>query len=295
MRVNPNPTPALLEALARTQREQQTAMLQLASGRRVNAPSDDPAGAAVLVQNRARSAQADQFLRSSSSLSYQLQTADSTLNAVVLALQRAITLGVEGANGTMSDSDRASLAQEVTGIRDQLISLANLAFQGRFVFAGTATQTKPFVADPNQPSGVRYDGNTGVNTVEIGEGLSQQVNLPGSQIFMAPGSDVFQAVTDLITSLLAGAGIDTAVVSTRQAFDSITARRVFYGNALNQIEGQQTYLQNGKLLLSQQENEVGGADMAEAASRLANAQNAREAALAAAARISQLSLFDYLG
>ena len=294
MRINPNVTADLLASLANAQEEQNKAMLQMASGRRVNTPSDDPSAAAILVQNQAQSSQADQFLRSADSVQAQLQTTDSTLNSVVLALQRAISLGVQGANGTLSDANRASVVGELNGIQDQLIGLANLSFQGQFVFAGTATQAQPFVADATQPSGVRYDGNAGTNSVAVGDGVSMQVNVPGSQIFAAPGSDMFQAVHDLITVLQSNTGIDTAVTGVRAAFDHVTAQRVFYGNAMNQLQSQQTYLNNDKLLLSQQENAVGGADLAAATTNLLSAQNARSAALAAAGKISQLSLFDYL-
>jgi len=178
-------------------------------------------------------------------------------------------------------------------VQEQLISLANLSYQGRFVFAGTA-QIQPFVADPTSPSGVRYDGNAGVNSVAIGNGFSIEVNLPGSQIFADPAADTFQAVNDLINALLANAGIDSAVSGVRAAFDHTTAQRVFYGNTLNQLEAQQNYLNTQKLELSRQENAVGGADMAAVASRLVNAQNARDAALAAVGRASQANLFDYL-
>ncbi|PYX19583.1 MAG: flagellar hook-associated protein 3 [Acidobacteria bacterium] len=294
MRINPNVTADLLASLANAQEEQNKAMLQMASGRRVNTPSDDPSAAAILVQNQAQSSQADQFLRSADSVQAQLQTTDSTLNSVVLALQRAISLGVQGANGTLSDANRASVVGELNGIQDQLIGLANLSFQGQFVFAGTATQAQPFVADATQPSGVRYDGNAGTNSVAVGDGVSMQVNVPGSQIFAATGSDMFQAVHDLITALQSNTGIDTAVTGVRAAFDHVTAQRVFYGNAMNQLQSQQTYLNNDKLLLSQQENAVGGADLAAATTNLLSAQNARSAALAAAGKISQLSLFDYL-
>jgi flagellar hook-associated protein 3 FlgL len=294
MRVNPNITADLLAALANAQQEQNTAMLQMASGRRVNIPSDDPSAAAILIQNQAQSDQADQFLRSADSIQAQLQTTDSTLNSVVLALQRAISLGVQGATGTLSDANRASLVSELQGIQEQLISLANLSFQGQFVFAGTATQTQPFVADGVQPSGVRYDGNAGTNTVAVGSGLHMQVNLPGSQIFTAAGSDMFQAVHNLIGALQANSGADTAVIEVRAAFDHVTAQRVFYGNAMNQLDSQELYLNNNKLQLSKQENAVGGADLAAATTNLLNAQNARSAALGAASRIAQLNLFDYL-
>jgi len=294
MRINPNITADLLAAIANAQQEQDTAMLQMASGRRVNKPSDDPTAAAILVQNKAQSSQADQYLRSVSSIQTQLQTTDSTLNSVVLALQRAIALGVQGANGTLSDSNRASVVGELTGIQQQLVSLANLSFQGQYVFAGTATQAPPFVADATQPSGVRYDGNAGTNSVTVGDGFEMQVNVPGSQIFAQPGSDMFQAVHDLIVALQTNTGADAAVGGVRTAFDHVTAQRVFYGNALNQLESQQGYLNSAKLQLSQQENSVGGTDMAAAATNLLSAQNARSAALAAAGRISQMSLFDYL-
>jgi len=294
MRINPNPTLDLLAALSLTQEDQQTALEQLASGRRVNKPSDDPAAAAVLVQNHARASQADEFLRSIGSIGAQLETVDSALNSVVLALQRALTLGVEGANGTLSDGNRAALVDELDGIKKQLVGLGNLSFQGRFVFAGTASQSPPFVLDSTAASGIRYDGNANVNAVAVGNGFSLQINQPGSQVFTASGSDVFQAISDLVTALQTGSSTGASIVSVRQALDHIAIQRVFYGNALNQMDSQQTLLNSEKLELSRQEDAVGGADMAVVVSRLTNAQNARNATLAAAAKVSQISLFDFL-
>jgi flagellar hook-associated protein 3 FlgL len=293
MRINPYPMPDLLAAIAQTENQQTTALLQLASGRKINTPSDDPVGAAVLVQNHDRVSQDDAFLKSAGSVTGQLQSADSSLGSVVLALQRAITLGVEGGTGTLSDTDRTAVLGEVSGIRDQLLSLANLSYNGRYVFSGTA-QTLPFVLDSTMASGVRYDGNGSVNSVAIGNGYQLQANLPGSQIFAGAGGDVFQSISNLMTALQTNSGIDAAVTGVSNAFNYVTAQRVFYGNAINQIGSQQTYLSNEKLQLSQQEDAVAGADMSAVASQLVNAQNARTATLSAIGRISQLSLFDYL-
>ena len=90
IRVNPYPLPDLLAALADTQQQQNTSSLDLATGTRINKPSDDPAGAAQMVINTAQSSQADTFLHSITSVTGLLQTADSTLSSVVTALQRAI-------------------------------------------------------------------------------------------------------------------------------------------------------------------------------------------------------------
>ena len=120
------------------------------------------------------------------------------------------------------------------------------------------------------------------------------INQPGSQVFTASGSDVFQAISDLITALRTGSSTDASIVSVRQALDHISIQRVFYGNTLNQMDSQQTFLNSEKLELSRQEDAVGGADMAVAVSRLSNAQNARNATLVATGKVSQISLFDFL-
>ena len=120
------------------------------------------------------------------------------------------------------------------------------------------------------------------------------INQPGSQVFTASGSDVFQAISDLITALRTGSSTDASIVSVRQALDHISIQRVFYGNTVNQINSQQTFLNSEKLELSRQEDAVGRADMAVAVSRLTNAQNARNATLVATGKVSQISLFDFL-
>jgi len=293
IRVNPYPMPDLLAAMENLQQEQDTTTLELSTGSRINKPSDDPAGAAQAAQMKDRSSQVDSFQRSITGISGLLSTADSTLNSVGTALQRAISLGVEGANGTLSDSDRNDIATELSGIQNQLISLANASYQGQYVFAGTA-DTEPYVADATQSSGVRYAGNSGINHVEIGTGYQLQVNLPGSQVFNASGADVFQAIQDLITSLNNNSGIDTAVGEVTSAFNSVTAQRTFYGNAINQTQTQQNELSTESLNLTQQQNAVAGADMATIASQVASDQTAMNATLAAIGKMPQNSLFDYL-
>jgi len=285
----------LLAALSTAQQQRDAALEQLATGRRVNKPSDDPAAAAQVVTNHDLSSQVDSFQSTSSSISGQQQTADSTLSSVVTALQRAITLGVQGANsGTLSDSDRNDIADELRSIQAQLVNLANVAYQGRFVFSGTEQGTAPFVADTTSSSGVGYAGNTGLNTVTIGNGYHLQVNLPGSQLFSSPKGDMFQSIQNLINAVSTNTGADTAVSEVRQAFDFVTAQRVFYGNGLNQIQSQQIFLDTQKTQLSSQENVIAGADFAAAASQVVNTENARNATLAAIGRVSQNTLFDFL-
>jgi flagellin-like hook-associated protein FlgL len=78
------------------------------------------------------------------------------------------------------------------------------------------------------------------------------------------------------------------------AYNYLTAQRVFYGNAENQISDQQDYLNSETVHLSSQENTIAGANLPLVASQLDNAQIQINAELSAIAKISQTSLFDYL-
>lgn len=294
MRVNTNLTPDLLDALNRSRQITQDALLQLSTGRRVNQPSDDPAASAILVQNHDQTIFTSRYLQTLSSIQGQFQTADSALSSVITELNRALTLGVQGANGTNSDADRAAIVNELQGIQAQIVALANTSFQGSPLFAGTNTSSPPFILDNTLPSGVRYDGNDAANNVQIGDGYQIAANKPGSQLFVAPGHDVFQAITGLIQALQNNTGYDTAISAISDSFTYISTQRVFYGNGLNQAQSQTTNLGNTKLQLSQQENTLASSDLEAAASRLVNSQAATNATLAAIGKISQLNLFDFL-
>jgi flagellar hook-associated protein 3 FlgL len=294
MRINPNPMPDLLAALNQSELDTQQAMLEISSGRSVNVPSDNPIAAALLVQNNDQATFNSGYLQSLGSVQGQLSTADSTLSSAESALQRAISLGVEGGNGTLSASDRTAIAVELQGIQSQFVSLANASYEGRYVFAGTNTNTPPFVVDNTSPSGITYVGNTDVNQVSIGSGCKLAINLPGSQLFSATGNNVFLALNSLIQALQTNTGIAAAVTSLGGANSYLTAQRVFYGNAANQAQSQTTYLDAAKLQLTQQQNTLGAADFAAAATDLTQSQINTQATLATISKLSQNNLFSYL-
>jgi len=297
MRVNPNFSPDILADLYAAQSQEQTALQQLASGKLINMPSDNPAGAAELVQNQTQQNETDQFLQNTSSVEGLLQTADSTLSSVVNAVNQAISLGTQGANGTNSPANLQAIAQQVIGIQNQVLQLANSSYQGNYIFAGTATNTAPFTLDPSSADGVTYNGNTDVNTVQIAEGNSVQVNLPGSQVFQGAGGDVFGGLQQLITALQSGntAAVGTATTQLGTALNYLSQQRVFYGNVVDQLNSNQSYLQQEQVNLQTEANTIDGVNMAQAATNLSQAQTTQSAALAALAKVIPQNLLQYLG
>lgn len=297
MRVNPNFSPDILADLYTAQNQEQIALQQLASGKLINMPSDNPSGAAEIVQNQAQQGQTDQFLQNTSAVEGLLQTADSSLSSVVNAVNQAISLGTQGANGTNSLANMQAIAQQVVGIRNQIVQLANSSYKGSYIFAGTATNAPPFALDPSSPDGVDYNGNTGVNTVQIAEGNSVQVNVPGSQVFQSSGGDVFGALQQLITALQSGdaAGAGAATTQLGTALNSVSQQRVFYGNVVDQLNSNQNYLQQEQVNLQTNANTIDGVNMAQAATNLSQAQTTQSAALAALAKVIPQNLLQYLG
>jgi flagellar hook-associated protein 3 FlgL len=294
MRVNPYPMPDLLAELNKTELSAQKAMIAISTGRRVNSPSDDPAATALEIQNNDLTSFNAGYLQNLTTINGQFSAADSALGSVVTSLQRAISLGVQGATSLLSDADRAALAQELTGIQSQIISLANTSYQGNYIFGGTATGAAPYVANSTDPSGVTYNGNDVVNQVAIGSGYQIDVNQPGSKIFSASSNNVFLALNNLIVAVQTNTNVDTAISSLSSAAGYLSAQRVFYGNAMNQAASQTTYLNNAKLQLAQQQNSLVGVDLATAATNLSSAQADTQATLAAISKFSQMNLFDYL-
>jgi flagellar hook-associated protein 3 FlgL len=271
-------------------------MEQLASGRRVNRLSDDPATAALSVEHRYRLGETDQFLRNIADISSLTRTTETALNEVVTALSRATTLGVQGGTDTISAENRAVVAAEVRSLQQRLVALGNTEYQGKYIFAGTEVNTQPFALDGSIPSGVRYDGNTTTNFVEVAPGQMVKAHVLGSDVFTNPSADVFLALETLATALESGTSgqIQAATSQVRSAFEHVTNERAVLGAGLASLESAELFLQRERVDLAIRQEELVAADLATSATNLIQARSVREAVLAAAGRISSLSLFDFL-
>lgn len=294
IRLNPNLLPDLLASIEQSKFNENQATEQLASGLAVNAPSDNPAAVAALIGNHNQTSQDDQYLQNIGNLQSRFQVADSALSNVVTALTRAISLGTEGANGTLNAADRKAIAGEVQGLITQTVSLANTANQGTYIFAGTAVTTQPFTLNP-ATNAVTYSGNSSVNSVQLSNGNSINTNLPGNQLFQNTSGDVFSALQNLNSALLSGNNIGAAVTQVQSALTAVSTQRVFYGNQLNEISLSEKFLNQEKVNLSSQENTLVGVDPAKAASNLVQAQVANQSVIAATSRVLGLpTLLDFL-
>jgi flagellar hook-associated protein 3 FlgL len=288
--------PDILADMQQSQAAVNTALQEVATGKRVTVPSDDPAASANMVQNTIETANVDQYTQNVSTMLSMVQTADSSLGSVVTSLTQAVSLGTEGANGTINGSNLQAIATQVQGILQSVVAQANTSYQGTYLFGGTETTTAPYTASSSSSSGYAYNGNDAVNSVAVGDDMNVQVNLPGSQIFSNSSGDVLGSLSSLVTALQSGNATTIGNVTTAvsAALSNVSEQRVFYGNAESQLNSQETYLQQETVNLTSQQTSLVDIDEAQAATDLSQAETANNAAEAAAAKVLPDTLLNYL-
>jgi flagellar hook-associated protein 3 FlgL len=296
MRVNPNMVPDILADMQQSQTAVNIALQEVATGKRVTVPSDDPAASANMVQNAIETANVDQYTQNVNTMLSMVQTADSSLGSVVTSLTQAVSLGTEGANGTINGSNLQAIATQVQGILQSVVAQANTNYQGTYLFGGTETSTAPYTASSSSPSGYTYNGNNAVNSVAVGDDMNVQVNLPGSQIFSNSSADVLGSLSSLVTALQSGnsTAIGNATTAVNAALSNVSQQRVFYGDTESQLNSQETYLQQETVDLTSQQSSLVDVNVAQAATELSQAETANNAAEAAAAKVLPNTLLNYL-
>ena len=296
MRVNTNLVPDILADLQQSQSALNTALQEVSTGKSVTEPSDNPTASAAMVQNTVDSADVDQYTQNIDGLLTTVQSASSVLSNVVTSLTQAVSLGTEGATGTTSSSNLQSLASQVQDILTDVVSQANTASGGAYLFGGTENGTAPYTADSSSPTGYTYNGNNDANQVAIGDNLNVQVSLPGSQLFSNSSNNVLGALSSLVSALQSGdsSSIATATSGVTSAISYLGQQQAFYSNAETQLNAQQTALQQDTVTLTTQATNLVGVNMDVAATQLSQAETDNSAALAAAAKVLPTTLLDYL-
>jgi len=285
----------LLAELQTDQQNENQAVLEASSGQSVNTLSDNPVAAGQLVLDRAQIDDVDQFSYSVSTVQGSMNAASSALNSVVSSLTQAVSVGTEAAGGTLSSSELQALGQQMSQIEQQVVGLANTTYQGSYLFSGTAVTTQAYTLN-SSTGAVTYNGNDDSNQVQVGEDLTATLNLPGSSIFNASGADVFQSLANLTSAINSGnsTSIGTAVASVQTALNNVSCQQSVYDTWLQQLGTDSTNLSQEKVTLQQNQTSLIGADEAQVATNLSQAETTLQAAIAAAGQVSQDSLLNYL-
>lgn len=191
---------------------------QVATGKRILTPADDPAGAKKVLDLHQSIALTRQYQANGDAATSRLALEDTILGSITNLLQRVRELAVQGNNGTYTDGDREAIALEITERLEELLGLANSKDgNGEFLFAGFSVQSRPFVRDGG--GGFLYHGDQGQRLLQIGPTLQTPVGDSGTDVFQAivNGNGTFVVQDDPLNT---GSGvIDTGTVTDPAAWD----------------------------------------------------------------------------
>lgn len=298
MRVNPQYMTNLVGSLDATSSTEQRLTQELASGSGVNELSDSPIAAGENVLLSAQIGSDDSFSQTASSTTSMLQVSDSTLGSVVSQLTTAISLATEANNGTLNSSDLQAISQQLAGIRDEVISLANTTYLGHFVFSGSQGNTAPYSLDTStSPAVATYNGDNDVNWLETPTGQKIQLNVPGSQIFSMAGSDVLATLNALVADFSSGTAAPTAATDTQAltgALNYVSQQRVIIDNSVSRLSAAESYTRSEATQLTAVQTNLLQADVGQIATQLSTAETQQTALSQVIATLGKQSLFDDL-
>jgi len=188
---------------------------QMASGKRVINPSDDPVAAAQAVVLSQAQAQNSQYAMARDFASQRVGLEDSVLNTAAGVITAAQTKLIQANTGVLSDNDRLSLATDLQGLRDQLMNLANTADgNGRYIFGGFKTEEPPFDAATGT-----YQGGANAVTQQVDASRSMVIGHTGEQIFASITSNAIQEANPADTEKNVFAMLDTAIAALKVPTD----------------------------------------------------------------------------
>ena len=179
------------EALLKTQQ-------QLATGRRVLTPADDPIAASRALQIEQADSVNTQHGVNRKSAAASLGLAEQALAQSINALQNARVRAVEAGNGSFSRKEYEAIAADLRGLRAELLGAANATDgEGYYLFAGYQAAAKPFV---ESGSGMQYVGDDGVRLAQVSASRQIAVSESGARTFMR----IAQGNGDFVVAAAAG-------------------------------------------------------------------------------------------
>ena len=277
---------------------------KLASGKQIVKPSDDSEKSAVIQRLQTAIDRQSVYERSLDTAENRLASEESALMSSERILQRIRQLAVQSNTDTLSVDDKEILANEITSLSEELLSLANTQdANGNYVFAGSNVQAKAF--DVNADGDIIYQGDKTQTSVDISDQRRLVLNRAGDEVFASVDRVVdgdtqnisfFKVIDDFAQAL--ATDDEDALNLGLEEISSITeemgASIADLGSRISTVNNQREILEDTNLRYQDLLSNAQDLDYATAVTKLSAELLSLEAAQASFAKISQLSLFNYI-
>lgn len=273
--------------------------VQLASGKRIIAPSDDPAASVRIMGLKDAMSKIDQYQRNTAMAESRLSLEETVLQEVELILQRVRELTVQGNNGPWTQEDRAAIATEIRQHLEGFVQLANTRdSSGEYIFSGYRIDTPALFHDGM--GNFTYQGDSGQRVLKIGEDRQITTGDTADAIFMnlprtAGGTtSLGQIFYEIASDFEAGNPNYDALADLDNALDQLVGVHTQIGARMKVTVEQKNANETFKLALDTVRSDLEDLDYAEAISKFNLQLTALQASQQSFMRIQGLNLFDFL-
>ncbi len=277
---------------------------QLATGKRINRPSDDPLSMSRALKLRTNLESNYQYQANIQDSVTQLTAQEEALDNVYDLLLNLKEIATEGASDSITIRD--SLAQQVGQMMENMLEISNTKFNSKYIFGGTETLNQPFVMnqnvinfDTNDPV-VTYYGNRGEVIRQINENTEVAVNLNGIEVFdqsTGEGVDIFQLMYDMKRNLEndEGTEVSAKIEDVDLAIEQVLKSYLKVGTRKQLVYFNEDRFQTQNIQIKSAMSQIEDTDFGTAFVAFKAEENALNSALSAGAKVISPSLLDFIG
>ncbi|HEY0280320.1 MAG TPA: flagellar hook-associated protein FlgL [Solirubrobacterales bacterium] len=277
-----------------------TVQREISSTKRISKPSDDPFGTGRTLQLSGELEGFKQYKSNVDDGTGWVTATEASLSHITETLQRARELLVQGGNDSNGQVAREGIAAEIEALTEAVKQEANATYDGRFIFSGTETETRPYELGATDT----YAGNEGSIKRVIGTGVELPINVNIKELLgegnAAGDNKLLDVMRDIAADLRGGTEEDaenlrgTDLSRLSDNLDELTRVRAVVGATANRLTTAGTRLEQLEEASLAQLSAVRDTDMPQAIVEFSTEQTAYETALRSAAKIIQPSLIDFL-
>jgi flagellar hook-associated protein 3 FlgL len=274
----------------------------ITSGQNINKPSDDPISSRLLLDIGDKMKAFDQYNANIVKAKSWMQFSDTALNAMNDIMTQTQSLMNSISTGSSDPNERQLAHDQLIELKKQMVDFANTQYGDQYIFGGANNLSPPFNYANNN-----YAGDPTERQIEIASNTPHTISMTGDRLMLGIGANPSYGNTNILAmfdNLIAGVG-DSATPSNQAiltpAIQSIAPASKQIFNAINTNLSRMTRVDNmaklneiNKNTLTNIIGNIQNVDMVKLGVQLNSEKNAFEASLSATAKLSQMSLLDYL-
>ncbi|OEE58437.1 flagellar hook-associated protein 3 [Enterovibrio norvegicus FF-454] len=272
-----------------------TVLQQMATSDRLTKLSDDPMASIKLLNLEREGAAISQYQTNIANVKTTLSSQEVYLDSVNESMKSMRDLVLWGANGTLTDEDRAGMITELESLRDSVASSFNAQDEeGHYLFSGTQTDT---AAISTATGDYVVEGNSDKRVVTVAKGVTMESNMTAKDIMDVGGTNVLNQIDSLIEEFKNPTAdfrnqVETTISTIDATSGNVLGAMTEIGGRLNNLDLMDSTHGENKLFVDKVNSDISALDYGEASVRLSNYMAALQATQASYVKINDLNLFD---